>query len=482
MSGTLTFRRKCVHALKESLDVRPPGDARGDPAGRPPQGGCPATVVLIRPRVARPRLPILALTLSLAVPTLAPATGRADSTGSYDKTFYTSALPTTAEIFAGALIETWSGEPKVGNTVTYKAAVGGAPAVSSPYDHANAYTDTSPKTINGGLGANGMADTGFTVQAGYNPGKISIDTDNHTKPNSANAQITVDPLMHVGPMIDIRKPPGIDRRVLVDSVRTELSGMATAGTPSALVEPTHKLHSADSFAGVEIVGAKSSFKVTTGGAIPTVEAFQQSLFKGGTNQIVPGLDAGKALDPVFVTVNDQTTGVVFRQVVMTGSVTWTQGTFSVDQSGITLAINRNDPTASVALDFSNASSWVTNPYSYGATLDSTGFTAFGETPLSGWTLTQGPDTTQAFFAFGPDGAPFDSATVQPPASLFTTGDTYSYDVGTGGGVFELAAAVPEPSPLVLSGVVAFSLLAWVGFRRIRSSGVTGGGWHSTPLT
>jgi hypothetical protein len=414
------------------------------------------------------------LTSALALLTAAPAPGRADIIdGSYDKIFYTEGLKPTAKISAGALIETWAGDNLVDDTVTYKAAAAGPPpvkAVTDAYKHAISPTDNSPKTINGGLP---VSDTRLTVDTGYHAGPISIPTDNHTDPNSASAEITVDGLLHQDPQVDFRNgKQGIDRRVLVDSVRTELKGEAVAGTPKPPVD-TDKFHSADSFAAVEIMGG-TTFTATPPPAngVPTLAAYLGSILKGGA---LGNQKEGQHLDPVFVTLTDQTTGVVSRQIVMEQSVTWTDATFSVDNTGITLTIDRNDPASSVALGFTNALPWVTNPYSYGATLDASGFTAFGETPLSGWTVTQGPDTTQAFFAFGPDGQPLDSAFVRPPDSQFTTGDTYSYDVGTGGGLFEVASAIPEPPVLVLSGVAALALLAWRRVRRRGSGGVIGDG-------
>ena len=46
--------------------------------------------------------------------------------------------------------------------------------------------------------------------------------------------------------------------------------------------------------------------------------------------------------------------------------------------------------------------------------------------------------------------PFDEAFVEPDPSIYTPGDTYSFDVGEGGGTYDLAAStVPEPASLHL---------------------------------
>src|SRR4051794_21410543 len=69
--------------------------------------------------------PALGLILALALPAAAPAPGHAGYIdGDYDKTFYTTMLPNTAQIFAGAFIETWAGDRLLKGTVTYKGAVG----------------------------------------------------------------------------------------------------------------------------------------------------------------------------------------------------------------------------------------------------------------------------------------------------------------------------------------------------------------------
>ena len=57
--------------------------------------------------------------------------------------------------------------------------------------------------------------------------------------------------------------------------------------------------------------------------------------------------------------------------------------------------------------------------------------------------------------------PFDAVAVQPDASVFTMGHTYSFDVGAGGGVFTEVASVPEPPALVsiLLGLASAGVLA-----------------------
>src|SRR5262249_2682705 len=142
-------------------------------------------------------------------------------------------------------------------------------------------------------------------------------------------------------------------------------------------------------------------------------------------------DRGEELDPYFVSLTNLDTQTVTREITATLNLEWSGALYSVDDSGIRLTVNRNDPLSMVSLAFhSELSSWVLNPYSYGATLTPTGFTAFGITPQSDWTVTTTSDTIVAFFPFGSGGQPFDVVMARAPDSLFVDGDNYRYDSGS----------------------------------------------------
>jgi hypothetical protein len=255
--------------------------------------------------------------------------------------------------------------------------------------------------------------------------------------------------------------------VLTNSVHVNINGTADAGT----VNDKHGHHSADSFAAVEINGARQAFTQTAGGQVPTVELFQKTLMSGGSTGFATGVGSkGSVADPAFVTVTDLGTGsVVGMEEVMVQNLDWEDALFSITDEGILLTIAKNDPSSFVSLRFATSSSWVVDPYTYGATLSASGLTAFGATPLSGWTLTSDDVSTQAFFAFGLLGQPFDFADVLPPSDLFTIGHTYRYDVGSGNGVFEVKAEIPEPSTLTMLGLGGLGML---GKAIVKSRSVT----------
>jgi hypothetical protein len=242
--------------------------------------------------------------------------------------------------------------------------------------------------------------------------------------------------------------------VLINSVRAEISGTAEAGP----VNDHHGHHSADSFAAVEING-KQTFMQTAAGQVPQVEVVQKTVMQGGAFGVAP---RGKVTDPAFMTVTDLDTGfVIAREEIMAQTIEWADAMFSMDDTGIRLTLNKNDPGSSVSLLFIPSSPWIVNPYSYGASFSAAGLAALGETPLSGWTVSTDGDLVEAFFAFGPGGQPFDFAQLRPPSSLFTVGHNYQYDVGSGNGVFEIQAEIPEPSTLAMFGLFGLSILGYI---------------------
>ena len=233
---------------------------------------------------------------------------------------------------------------------------------------------------------------------------------------------------------------------LANTVHTVLKGSVEAGDPTP---DKHDLHSADSFAAADL--GLPAFQVVEGGGIPSISLAGRNTMIGGRYQVAGRVKFdGKVVDPYYVTVNDLHTGAVTTEAVMTQTLDYTNALFSLDDEGIRLTVDRHDPSSFVELIFSSSSDWVLNPYTYGARLSNLGFEGFGLTPASGWTLSQTTDAIEAFFAFGPGGLPFDHAEVRPPDSLFTPGRSYSYDVGASDGAFEVAAAVPEPSTMVMA--------------------------------
>jgi hypothetical protein len=373
----------------------------------------------------------------------------------YQKTFFLNDVAAGAGISAAAEAQTWATPPPNEDYFVSNHKV--TDDINVSYTHGS--RRTSDKILDGTLPFP-VSPTGKTVDpplGGYS-GTTGLATDGppHYLPNKAQADITVNQrIPGAGPVVIIRLGGGGGNTgpvALMNSVKGVISGFADSGKPTYPDADT--VHSADSFGAVEIKAAKV-FQQVTPGAQPEIEAVGRNV------AVASAISVGSVKDPYFLTVNDLTTGVSTTEQIMSETVDAVDAGYSIDDTGILLTIDRGDPTSSLSLAFSNAvSPWVLNPYTYGAALNNTGFSAFGETPLSGWSVTTTADTVEAFFAFGPDGEPFDSALVLPPDSLFTVGDMYTYDAGTDSGGFELQFA-PEPSTFLLLASGLVGMLSYV---------------------
>jgi hypothetical protein len=243
---------------------------------------------------------------------------------------------------------------------------------------------------------------------------------------------------------------------LMNFVVVDLSGHAFAGS----IRDKDRCHAANSAAGARITGVTETFRWTpeTSEGAPIVEVAGQ-IFTGASYERRMGRAQTSQgnIDPYFVSLLDMTTGEIRTETVMRHEITATNGYWDLNEYGILLGIPKSDPLAFVNLVFDQPSSWVRDPYSYSARLDNmNGFVATGALS-SGWELTEYTDKIEAFYAFGPEGMPFDFAQVSAPLDLFTVGHDYTYDLGAGDGVYE-RIVVPEPGPLPL---LAAALLLWV---------------------
>jgi hypothetical protein len=269
--------------------------------------------------------------------------------------------------------------------------------------------------------------------------------------NWADGRATV--LAPLAAATTVKDKGGNDLKVPAGSVKAIVDGRAKVGG-----DLTWGALSADSFTAVSIPVASSIIQSGNGGG--TWKAIDRNYAWGASNSTSLKDKVG-VRDPCVLSLTDQDTGDVISQDIMEQNLDAAGGgTFSIADSGITLSVPRT-PGASASLDFATESSWVQNPYSYGADLTPDGFTAYGVTPLSDWTVTTTSDTITATFSFGPDGLPFDCADVDPSSSM-TPGDSYTYTVNDSDGAFE--TAVPEPG---MAGVIAATGLTCLLRRRKR---------------
>ena len=389
----------------------------------------------------------------------------------YMKEFFLDRVDANAPIVAGGVAETWaSKEPEVKlPTLVVKA---GDPAARPPVpavtlDYVRALVQTSQNKINKGFP---ISATGNTVDSDPNKNGIAFlgnivtsDGLDHTAMNVAIATLSVQGRKAVGPRVLVRQPGGgTVEKLLTDSVRVGIVGSAAAGKPT----DGDRVHSADSFVGVEIK-AKNTFQVVGGGDKPTVEAISRNVMTGGRFDPT-AIAKGEVLDPYFVTLTDLDTNTATVELVMLQDLLWSDALFQVDDTGIRLTINRNDPESFVSLLFSSStSSWVLDPYTYFARLDRAGLSASGLTPLSGRTVTMTSDTVEAFFPFGSEGQPYDDVLIRPPDSLFAVDHVYTYDIGASEGAFDISA-VPQTASLTLTLGGLAVLAARCGVTRWRS--------------
>jgi hypothetical protein len=395
---------------------------------------------------------IMLFTLS----TLVPSASAQFVTVDYHKIIYFDGILPNAGIEAGGVLQTWGGL----STTHSKHNIKGN--INVDYPHAVPIA-LGPVKINKGFpiqatGSNVGDPTHIPpIPGGYNSGLIRIGPDDHTNPNSANALIVVGMLTPNGPAIRVQGQA--DPHQLSNSVEIHLEGHATAGIP--IDGDNH--HSADSIVAASITGANHFFQATIGPA-PVFTEYTQIVALAGADADASAKNG--TTDPAFFTLTDLTTGLVTIEPTMIQTIIAENALFAIDDSGIRLTVRNGDPTSYANLAFSSAiSSWVLNPYTYGARLDASGLDAYGETPLSGWSITTTASTVEAFFAFGPGGQPFDVVRIQPDSSLLTPGHSYLYGSGSDIGAYVVVSSVPEPSTYATLGSGILGALSYARRRR-----------------
>lgn len=397
------------------------------------------------------RIPLVAL----AAMALTPSPG--DAGIIYNKTWYTTKASGGSEIYAGGELQTWGGSSVEEGTWRIDSGKNGNGFTDVKYRYA--FKDRlSHEQINNGFEVHG---TGKQVKQGYHAGPVTA-ADKDNEPSSATAKIDVEAPADAN--VKLRQPGGGPPKadVLKGAVKTTFGGTADAGYPI----DSHRYHSADSTAGVRIPG--TVFKVTDPGDTPIVEEAQGNVVFGGASGSSqagsPEKDKAAAVkDPIYAVLFDLTTNESILQEIMSQNIEYQDATIAMDDGGIRLTIDRNDPFSFVDLSFASTSPWVLNPYTYGARLDASGLTGYGYLS-SGWVIEQDADRTSAFYSFGSDGLALDYAMVQAPASLFTVGHDYELDFGSGNGVYEVASA-PEPSTLVGATLGLLGVLGAAARRR-----------------
>lgn len=384
---------------------------------------------------------------------------------SFTKEFFSTDVAAGTTIQAGAVAQTWA-TPKgtkpssqasqhiIYQKINKLATPGGVfitltkPPISVNYIHAK--NRVLNRTINGGFltsiedrdqqifRAGGITSTGSTVDQGYSA-MIPVTPDDHMAPNSISASINVAPrIAGQGPEIIVRNANGPNQKItLNNSVKTTLAGTANAGTPT----DSDITHSADSTAAVSIEAQKSFLVVDPTTDVPTTDVYVRNNVLIGQAASSLGDETGSYSDPMYASLDNLDTEESSVQQIAEFFVDVDNGFFSIDDSGIILSIDTSLEKSSVSFSFSSQFDWVRNPYSYGAILDSSGFSGFGLTPSSNWTISTTGNIIEAFLDFNGQ-QPFDAISVRPPNSLFNTEATYAYSTGGGSGVFEIKI-VPE---------------------------------------
>jgi hypothetical protein len=373
----------------------------------------------------------------------------------YSKTFYVEGVANGARMRAGAVTQTWVTE---GSTWTHRnkhRMFIGARPVSGRYKRALTNTDRDLLGGNMGFPINNNWVAGNIVNNGWHPARINSG-DGHG--NWSWAEVDADARLAVGPTVRIR---GGATRPLENSMKVLIQGNAGTGALPDGVVPA--AHSADSFAAAQIAGTKT-WRQTSGGNQPRVRAYNKAAMVGGgweqnvINTRTPRKQ-GKTKDPVFVTLNDLTTGESITEIVMGLDLEWRDAMYNFNDDFISLTIATDREVSYVGFEFSNESEWVTNPYNYSAWLDGDGLQVSGMLPdASAWTETVSADSITYELALDGIGT-FDMAEILAPDELLTEGHDYSIDVGEGDGTFEVATIVPTPG--------TFALLAFAGLTASR---------------
>jgi hypothetical protein len=384
-----------------------------------------------------------------------PASSRAgyvDST----KDFIVAGVDKNADIYAGALAETWIGNFKL----EHDLGVSRDGLVRFKYTSADQKTKSATLENKYGIPVTkvpGNVDTPLPAPKdsyAYAP-PLARAVDKADEFNLAIAGVSVEVRQTDKASVKVfdEKNPKKPKDTKINNfVMTLIGAEADAGMPK---EKGITAHSADAVAALSIYGTQT-FKQIAGQDVRVYEALGKQkvvVTKASTRE-------AQVLDPYFLSITDLTTGTTTTMPIMQEDITANDAGVIIDDTGIHLTIDLADPNSSVALAFTNEFPGVLNPYSYGATLSSAGFQAFGALS-GGWTISDSGNAREAFFAFGPGGQPYDSVMVQPPSSLFTPGDVYTYAGGASDGVVDLmTASAPEPSTLMLAAV---GLIITVGF-------------------
>jgi hypothetical protein len=399
----------------------------------------------------------------------------------YNKFILADGVAAGAGLHAGAVVETWAGHAiKDDEKVTFFERPAPNPITEeSTYRHAISQL-TDNKNINGGTPEMVIKPTGVNVAFGpgttalYGP-QMARAEDSHTFPNKATAEITVVSEATLETKIKNKIGAPIPK-TFNNVVSTTLEGSATAGKP--LKPDMDTYHSADSLAGIFIEGARFFVK-DQGLPGPFELAIKTQVF-----HLAPAAGSHKdtvarLTDPLFMTLFDLDTGVESIERIMTFDVEASAADVVINDLGILLAVDLSTPAAFARLAFDQPSSWVVDPYSYSARLDSAGLVVTGDTiPASGWQISSTAGRLEAFFPFGPDGQLFDFASVVPDSSLFINGNTYRYSVGGTGAAVEVA--VPEPATVALM-LIGGSLLGARARRCSRRRGRFGASDTGTPV-
>jgi hypothetical protein len=300
------------------------------------------------------------------------------SAQTYEKFMLFDDVKAGAAIEGGALVQTWSPGRKNGEKVTFHAGI------TRLFDRANPISKTA--NVNGAdlaLIIKPVPGVAVAYGAGHkaiwDPAEITvIDDKDHTPRIFASSDIVV----HTNPVLEtwVKDAKGVPKWTKFKNVvGGSLYGTVEAGKPT----DGHANHSANSFAGIHIVGAKTFTKIGGPDEVFHLAGINVVAY-AGTARINGEKPDHHHIDPFFLTVNDLTTGVSTRSEIMRTTIRATGADIFMDDTAIRLAIDRRDPLSSVSLAFSSETPWVTDPYGYGFTLDNSGLTVAGDAhPPSG---------------------------------------------------------------------------------------------------
>ncbi len=383
----------------------------------------------------------------------------------FSKTFYLSGAAAKDKIQAGAEVDTWAGATLFNGTKNLIVNSKGRVVNKVKYLHSNVRTMGTTKLSVPALApfgarleglpvsTNGLAEA-FVLAPGAAPANSLLATtaphvDNHTKPNSGSVSITASKLTLVP--LKYKKRKGGKVKTITNYVKVGIEGFATAGKPTRPAD-TDKAHSADAFGAAYIKGTKNYLYNGFVGNFPILKRVSKYNVGGGGFGTAGLKTVNKAVDPTTVTLVNVTDGTEVSKTVMEMSVSSANGTFTMDDTGIRLAVNKNDPDSIASINFTSDFDWVVDPYVYGATLTTSGgiagFSSYGET-LGGWSFLETNDVIEAFYEYV-DGVLFEEVEVLPLSDL-VTGKTYRYESGDGVGAYSVASVVPIPTAAYLFG-------------------------------